>query len=194
MGPSKRGPPKETLERLLLDNDLARWHANVSRGSLITADVYARRLRGFREQMQIPPKALARLPEKKLRDVRLDFITEEERKNRTGSYIDSTRKSVKSWLLHNGVRLTLPIRIKGVKDTPTLEEERGSGHAARRVGNVLTIKNFTPGVWAHRRPPQARERESSRGTQGRGRALGEATSGRGGGQGVLNLTADGRGE
>ena len=147
--PSKRGAPKETLKRFLLDNDLARWHANVSRGSLITADVYARRLRGFCEQMQIPPKALARLPEKKLRDVLLDFITEEERKSRTGSYIDSTRKSVKSWLLHNGVRLTLPIRIKGVKDTPTLEEERvpsqpelrtilsGSGSLRNRTMAVL---------------------------------------------------------
>ena len=69
------------------------------------------------------------------------------------------------------------------------EEERGSGHAARRVGNATTIKNFTQSRLEHGRPPQVRERGPSRGGRGGGRAPGEGTSARVGGQEVLKLAA-----
>lgn len=115
------GPPRLSL---LADEDLARWHANVARGSSITADVYARRLAAFCEQTRTGPTEIANLPERRLRDVLLDFVTQEERKGRAGSYIQSSVKAVKSWLLHNGVRLSLPVRIRGASDTPTLREER----------------------------------------------------------------------
>jgi integrase len=115
------GPPRMAL---LEDKDLARWHANIARGSLITADVYARRLAAFSEQMKVEPLTLAKRPEKELRDLLLDFITEEERKKRAGSYIQSSVKAVKSWLIHNGVKLSLPLRIHGASDTPSLREER----------------------------------------------------------------------
>ena len=42
-----------------MDPDLARWHANLSRGSSITADVYTRRLGLFCEQNNLNPKELA---------------------------------------------------------------------------------------------------------------------------------------
>ncbi len=115
------GPPRLSL---LSDRDLARWHANVARGSLITADVYARRLAAFCEQMKVEPLPLAKLPEKALRDLILDFIAAEERKKRAGSYIQSSVKAVKSWLIHNGLKLALPLRIHGTADTPSLREER----------------------------------------------------------------------
>ncbi len=70
------------------------------------------------------PLDLPRLPEKTLRDTLVDFVTHEERKGRAGSYIQSTVKAVKSWLVHNGVKLTLPVRIRGASDTPSLREER----------------------------------------------------------------------
>jgi hypothetical protein len=115
------GPPRLAL----LDNkDLARWHANVARGSGITADVYARRLAAFCEQMKVEPLALPGLSEKELRDLLLDFVSEEEKKKRAGSYIQSSTKAVKSWLVHNGVKLTLPVRIHGASDTPSLKDER----------------------------------------------------------------------
>ena len=116
-----QGPPRLSLLR---DKDIVRWHANVSRGSPITADVYARRLAAFCEQMKVDPTALVTLSEKALRDLLLDFVTEEEKKNRAGSYIQSSTKAVKSWLIHNGVKLSLPVRIRGASDTPTLREER----------------------------------------------------------------------
>lgn len=115
------GPPRLAL---LSEPNLARWHANVSRGSPITADVYARRLAAFCEQVTVEPLSLPGRPERDLRDLLLDFITDEERKGRAGSYIQSTVKAVKSWLVHNGVKLSLPLRIHGAADTPSLREER----------------------------------------------------------------------
>lgn len=121
--PPRRTPGSPRLT-LLQDPDLARWHANVARGSTITADVYARRLAAFCEQMRTEPKALATLPAKRLRDLLLDFVSEEEKKGRAGSYIQSSTKAVKSWLVHNDIKLTLPVRIKGASDTPSLRAER----------------------------------------------------------------------
>ncbi|MFZ1023288.1 MAG: site-specific integrase [Thermoplasmata archaeon] len=74
--------------------------------------------------MKVEPQSLAKLTEKELRDLILDFITAEERKKRTGSYIQSSVKAVKSWLVHNGLKLSLPLRIHGASDTPSLREER----------------------------------------------------------------------
>ena len=115
------GPPWSSW---LADPDIERWHANVARGSPITADVYLRRLGAFCEQTRVTPKSLLDLTEKARHDVLLDFVSEEERKKRAGSYIQSSLKAVKSWLVHHGVRVTLPIRIKGAQDTPTLRDER----------------------------------------------------------------------
>lgn len=120
----RRRPDGKAWSTLLKDPDLYRWYANVARGSTITADVYLRRLGAFSEQVRVSPSELTRLKEKELHDLLLDFVSNEERKGRTGSYIHSSIKAVKSWLLHHGVRLTLPIRIKGVQETPTLRDER----------------------------------------------------------------------
>jgi hypothetical protein len=119
-----RRTPGPRRMALLAHPDLARWHANVARGSPITADVYARRLAAFCEQMKVEPLGFAKVSDKSLRDLLLDFITEEEGKKRAGSYIESSVKAVKSWLAHNGTKLTLPIRIHGATDTPSLREER----------------------------------------------------------------------
>ena len=109
----------------LLENpDLRRWHENVARGSRITADVYLRRLGATCERLGRKPGDLLTLKERELRDLLLDFVAAEEKKRRAGSYIQSSIKAVKSWLLHNGVKLTLPIKVKGAQETPSLREER----------------------------------------------------------------------
>ena len=122
MAPRRTPGPRRLA--LLEHKDLARWHANVARGSAITADVYARRLAAFCEQMKVDPLALPKLTEKELRDLLLDFVSEEEKKKRAGSYIQSSSKAVKSWLVHNGLKLSLPVRIHGASDTPSLRDER----------------------------------------------------------------------
>jgi hypothetical protein len=41
-----------------------------------------------------------------------------------GSYIHNTIKVIKSWLAHNGIELKRKIEITGVREAPTLKEER----------------------------------------------------------------------
>ncbi|EQD67595.1 integrase/recombinase, partial [mine drainage metagenome] len=98
---------------LMEDPDVARWHSNLARGSLVTADVYVRRLGAFLEQTGQTQATLLTIAEKALRDVFLDFITEEERKGRAGAYIASSIKAVKSWLAHGGRTLTPPPEDQG---------------------------------------------------------------------------------
>ncbi|HEV2429434.1 MAG TPA: site-specific integrase [Thermoplasmata archaeon] len=109
---------------LLEDPDIDRWYRNVARGSLITADVYLRRLGAFCDQTKTPPVALLALPDRKLRDLVLDFVSNEEKAGRAGSYVKSSVKAVKSWLGFGERKLSTSIRIKGANATPTLSEER----------------------------------------------------------------------
>ena len=115
------GRPHKTL---LEDPDIRRWHNNLAQGSLITADTYLRRLGCVCDQMKTTPTAISKLKEKQLRDILLDFVAQEEKKGRAGAYIDSSVKAVKSWTLHHGLRLTLPVKIRGTTTTPTLKDER----------------------------------------------------------------------
>ena len=118
--PLSRSRRKEQLK----DPDLERWYRNVARGAQVTADVYMRRLGAFCEGTGVPPKEVAELPEPKLRDLLLDYVTSEEKKGHAGSYIRSTLKAVKSWLAHHGKGLTVSVRVHGEDTTPTLRDEQ----------------------------------------------------------------------
>jgi integrase len=109
---------------LLEDPQVQRWYDNVARGSVITADVYLRRLGNFCELMGISPKGLAKKSEKKLYELFLDLISQMERDEKAGSYINSIIKALKSWLLHNDKVINRRIRIRDAEATPTLKEER----------------------------------------------------------------------
>jgi hypothetical protein len=108
---------------LLEDPKISRWHANLARGSQITADVYLRRLGNFCESTQITPLKLVTMDEDSLHDLLLDKVTDMEKKY-TGSYTKSVIKAIKSWLKHNGVEVKREIKIRGVEDTPTLKDEK----------------------------------------------------------------------
>ena len=110
--------------RLLTDPDLRRWHQNVAQGSQITADVYLRRLGAFCIQVKVTPRKLISLREANLHGILIDFVASETKRGRTGSYIQSTLKAVRSWLSHNGIRVMRPIKIRAVQSTPTLQDER----------------------------------------------------------------------
>jgi hypothetical protein len=64
------------------------------------------------------------MSESQLYDMFLDAVSKMEREGRSGSYIHSNVKAVKSWLLHNRIEIKGRIKIKGVQDTPTLKDER----------------------------------------------------------------------
>ena len=112
------------LEEILQDKDVRRWYDNVRRGAITTADVYGRRLRAFCEMVNKDPQQLAKMTESELYLLLLDFVTEEEKKGRTGSYIETTVKSAKSWLAYNQNFIKGKIKIRGARKAPTLENER----------------------------------------------------------------------
>ncbi len=116
--------PRSPRKDLLKITEIQRWYDNMGRGSVITADTYFRRLGAFCEATHTTPLGLPQKTEKELHALLLDFVSAEERKKRTGSYIMSTVKAVKSWLLHNGVRINLPVKVRGADRAPTLEGER----------------------------------------------------------------------
>jgi len=109
---------------LLDDKAVKRWYDNVARGSLVTADVYLRRLGLFCNDLEITPGKLLEMSESQLYDLFLDTVSKMEQEGRSGSYIHSILKAVKSWLSHNRIEVKGRIKIKGVQDTPTLRDER----------------------------------------------------------------------
>jgi integrase len=109
---------------LLKDASVKRWYDNVARGSSVTADVYLRRLGSFCLHFKKAPEDLVSLSESKLYEMMLDYVSFMEKAGKTGSYIKSALKAVKSWLAHNGKEIRRKIKIKGSEDTPSLKDER----------------------------------------------------------------------
>jgi integrase len=118
--------PRKTpaLLQLTSDPDVSRWFENTARGSQATADINLRRLAAFCKAVGTTPAALAALDERRLHEVFLDFVSAEEKRGVAGSYIVRTMKAAKSWLLHNGIKVSRPVKVRGAKRTPTLENER----------------------------------------------------------------------
>ena len=115
-------PPR--LEPFLAESDdRRRWHRNVAQGSRATADVYVRRLAAFCRLMKVTPEGLARMGDKPLRDLVMDFVDFESRAKHAGSYIHSTVKAVNSWRKHCGRAVVTGVNIRGRESTPTLVDE-----------------------------------------------------------------------
>ncbi len=109
---------------LFEDEDVRRWYENTSRGSLVSADVCLRRLGSFCEQLKIKPKEFAALSDRELHNMLMDYVSSEEKEGHAGNYINSTLKSLKSWLAHNQRETKIKIKINGIDETPTLRDER----------------------------------------------------------------------
>ncbi|MFA5771981.1 MAG: site-specific integrase [Thermoplasmata archaeon] len=119
----KKGRTKE-YAALLENSDVRRWHENTARGSIITADVYLRRLGNFCRGYKTTPQKLVKLDDKKRYNLFMDFIGDMEKKKRAGSYTHSTIKALKSWLAFSGIVMTRKIKIADADDSPTLKNER----------------------------------------------------------------------
>jgi hypothetical protein len=109
---------------LLDDKEVRRWYDNVARGSVVTADVYLRRLGNFCESHDLTPKKLATKSEKEIYGILLDYITELEKRDLSGSYITSILKALKSWLSHNDKEIKKKLKVKDSGVHPTLKDER----------------------------------------------------------------------
>jgi len=117
-------PKKSRYSDLLKDPNVRRWFDNVARGSVATAEVYLRRLGAICEQRRIKPGALSKMTEEALYNLMLDFVGEEERKQKAGSYIANSLKALRSWLAHNGIKVTRKVKVRGADQTPSLVDER----------------------------------------------------------------------
>ena len=117
-------PRRKGYASLFKDADVKRWYDNVARGSCVTADVYLRRLGSFCLHFRRTPADLALLTENDLYNMMLDYASFMEKSGKTGSYIKSALKAVKSWLSHNGKEVKRKIKIKGSENTPSLKDER----------------------------------------------------------------------
>ena len=110
--------------KLLKDEDVTRWYENTARGSTVTADVYLRRLSAVCDRLEQTPKDLSRMEEEDLYQLLLDFVSNEEKRGMSGSYIVSSLKAIKSWLAHKGIKLDRKIKVRNPESTPTLKNER----------------------------------------------------------------------
>ncbi|TET89692.1 MAG: site-specific integrase [Methanomassiliicoccales archaeon] len=116
-----RGSAYKTL---LKDKEVKRWYNNVARGSVVTADVYLRRLGNFCQSLGTNPSKFAAKSEKEIYGILLDYVTELENRGLTGSYITSILKALRSWLSHNDKMIKKKIKVRDSGIHPTLKDER----------------------------------------------------------------------
>ena len=118
------GPGKK-YESIMDNEDLKRWYNERARKSLITADTYLRRLGSFCSWASIMPWDLISKEEKDITDLVSDYVSYAEKDRKfAGQYILSTVKAVKSWLNHNGKKLTRKIDVANGVSNTTLVNER----------------------------------------------------------------------
>ncbi len=123
----KRSKRTSRKDRLLMHPEIRRWHANLARGSVLTADVRIRRLDAFCEMHGMTPMQLADLGMKDLRsatNLLEDHITWMEDRNYSPGYIEDYVKAVKSWLSHFDVQVRRKLKIRNPDFAPTLQNER----------------------------------------------------------------------
>jgi len=109
---------------LLQDEKIRRWYENVARGSRYTGDVYLQRLGRYCNQHRMTPHELSATEQDALNSLILDTVTAMESAGLAGSYVHSVIKAIKSWLAFNGRKVTVPVKITGAQETPTLRNER----------------------------------------------------------------------
>jgi site-specific recombinase XerD len=110
---------------LLEDQDVRRWHDNLSANSLITAEVYLRTMGLYCNLLETTPKKILKdAPSKKFRDGFTDFVRKMEKEGKAGSYIERFKKVILSWLSYNNLDVKLKVNIRGKSETPTIADER----------------------------------------------------------------------
>lgn len=116
--------PKGSRQALLADDAVRRWYDHMAKRSVVTTDVYLRRLGHFCELNLTTPRKLVEMGSEDLGDLLLSNVAELEAKHYAGSYIESTLKAVRSWLVFNGVTVKTKIKVKEAQATPSLKNER----------------------------------------------------------------------
>jgi site-specific recombinase XerD len=136
---SPRPGVAEKAERLR-NPDIRRWFDNLRRGSPITADHYLRSLFNFCRAMRVEPVPFATLPDERIHELLLDFVSREENRELAGSATLTYVKSVKSWLAFRGRAVSRPIKILGTTRRPTLKQKVPSPEQLHRIVLAATFQ------------------------------------------------------
>jgi len=96
---------------LLDDDDVKRWHDNVSRGSEVTASIWLRRIGMIHKKFGKTPKDLAGMKPKEATDFLLDIVDTMEKEGKAGSYISGVLKPIKNWLAWNEITMQKKITV-----------------------------------------------------------------------------------
>jgi len=115
---------REKYASLKNNPEIKRWFLNMSRGSMITGEVYLRRLGQFCEINNTDPVAITKMTEKEIANMLMDTVSLLESQGKAGSFTAGIMKSVKSWLSFNGISIKQKIKVKGADSTPSLKDER----------------------------------------------------------------------
>jgi len=115
---------REKYSSLKNNPEIKRWFLNMSRGSVITGEVYLRRLGQFCQINNTDPIAITKMTEKEIANMLMDTVSLLESQGKAGSFIAGIVKSVKSWLSFNGISIKQKIKVKGVDSTPSLKDEK----------------------------------------------------------------------
>jgi len=115
---------REKYTSLKNNPEIKRWFLNMSRGSVITGEVYLRRLGQFCEINNTDPIAITKMTEKEIANMLMDTVSLLESQGKAGSFIAGIMKSVKSWLSFNGISIKQKIKVKGADSTPSLKDEK----------------------------------------------------------------------
>jgi hypothetical protein len=122
---SRRGQPRPTGQaQIVSDPEVRRWFENLKRGSPGTADVYLRRLGAICERVGKSPAQLGAMDDGDAYRLLLDFVTAEEKRGATGSFISHSVTVARSWLTYNGKPQVRRIKIRAPDAAPTLQDER----------------------------------------------------------------------
>ena len=145
---------RKKYESLMENADIKRWYNEMARSSRITADTYLRRLGSFCNWASVKPWELTGRDEKDITDLISDYVTYADNNKMAGQYILSTVKAIKSWLTHNGIKMTRRIKIGNSNSNSTLANERiptqeelkkifASGNTRSRVACALMAYSGT---------------------------------------------------
>ncbi len=111
-----------------MKRDVYNWYKDLERGAKSTADLYLKRLTKFCKEVGFTPNELLSLDDEVLRNIVLDFISGIEGKS--GSYINSFLKALKSWFRFNNRSFNIHVRVREYRkiledeEVPTKSELR----------------------------------------------------------------------
>ncbi len=131
---------KSKYKQLLENKSVKRWYDNICRGSLLTGDVYLNKVGYFCLLNNTTPQNLAKMTKRKVYTMLLDMVTDFESRKKSGGYIQSILKSVKSWMKFNGKKIDWDIRINGLNKRPTLVNQRTP--TQKELGRIFLAGNL----------------------------------------------------